>query len=551
MSIARCRCGLRLCFFLTEHCINMGSGLYCRPRAWAFFAAACLYGCGTTPVPYFSSKEMESLTTAQRVRLSAMKVYMSYEEPPDRPYKVIARVRGISCVLNRKAYQQATDEEATHVLKVRAALLNADAVINADCNASSGTDWVNNCWSSVVCVGDAIQGQSTPGAVAPFEATVTLSRAIAVVPSTAAPSEGLEVLLQRMVSGAANTVSENRPRAAAVPLRYTLSPMRVHLPVAEAMVTAAEVQREARVELPVPLLGTLCPSYPIAKKKQIASNLTTATSSEFESESRLKTQGYTQCAEVGITHLRWDEYRDQGRSYTVLLATARARVQDLLSENALVTRDYWYQSSPLESSQSLQSRLQRAQGVLGERMAEDLVINAIGDGVIEKGVCGLTPAQSGFRESGAEASGQLPTNIGGQAPATSLNPQEPVLAWESFPTSRHMAILAREAEGSVTDVIYDLRIWRDGQAGYTYERLGLSANVHRIDSALPAGEYRWSIRARFVFAGKARATTWNYSWQAALTDATAHVKPPKGGWVTCRRDYISDNSSFRLIVPSP
>jgi len=588
----------------------MGSRLYCGLRACAFLAAACLYGCGTTPL---SPKEEQSLTTVQRGRLNAMKVYMSREEPPDQPYKVIARVKGISCVqnLNLKEYKQATDEEAIHVMEVRAALLNADAVINADCQASSAVDWVNNCWSSVVCIGDAIQEQETP--------TVVPARAIAVVPSIATPSleyialpppkgstgatdqtgravaqgaargavegagagavagvmvaielaigtggVGIIILPYSVAAGAAvgavgggalsaaHALSENRPRGAAVPSRDTLTPIPVHLPVAEAMVAAAQIQPERRIELPAPLLGTLCPAYPIAQKKKIASNVTTAASAaEFESESRLKAQGYTQCAEVGMTRLHWDEYRDKSGAYTVLLATARARVQDLASQKTLVTRHYCFQSDPLGSSQPLLTGLQRAQRVLGERMAEDLVIDAIGDGVIENGICGLVPAQTRFRESGAEASGQVATDSGGQAPATSLDPREPVLAWESFPTSRHMAVLGREAEGSVTDVVYDLRIWRDGQAGYTYERLGLSTSVHRIDSALAAGEYRWSIRARFVFAGRPRATTWNYSWNAVLAEATAHVKPPKGGWVICRRDYISDNSSFRLFVPSP
>ena len=592
----------------------MASRLYCDLRAWAFLAAAGLYGCGTTSVPYLSPKEEQSLTTVQRGRLNAMKVYMSHEEPPDQPYKVIARVKGISCVLNPKEFKQATDEEAIHVMEVRAALLNADAVINADCQASSGTDWVNNCWSSVVCIGDAIRDQKTPGALEP---TVVPARAIAVVPSIATPSleyialpppkestvapdqtgravaqgagrgavggaafgaaAGVMVAIDFAIStagvgiiilpysvaagtavgavgggalGAAQALSENRPRGAAAPSRDTLTPIPVHLPVAEAMVAAAQIQPEPRVELPAPLLGTLCPTYPIAQKKKIASNVTTAASAEFESESRLKAQGYTQCAEVGITSLHWDEYRDKGGAYTVLLVTARARVRDLTSEKTLVTRDYWFQSGPLGLSQPLLSGLQRAQGLLGERMAEDLVIDAIGDGVIENGVCGLAPAQTRFRESAAEASGQVATDIGGQAPSTSLDLRELVLAWESFPTARHMAVLAREAEGSVTDVVYDLRIWRDGQAGYTYERLGLSTSVHRIDRALPAGQYRWSVRARFAFAGRPRATTWNYSWNAVLAEATAHVQTPKGGWITCRRDYFSDNSSFRLIVPS-
>jgi uncharacterized protein YbjQ (UPF0145 family) len=41
-------------------------------------------------------------------------------------------------------------------VKLRAALLDADAVVNVLCNTSS-VDWVNNCWSSIICAGDAIR----------------------------------------------------------------------------------------------------------------------------------------------------------------------------------------------------------------------------------------------------------------------------------------------------------------------------------------------------------------------------------------------------------
>lgn len=41
-------------------------------------------------------------------------------------------------------------------VKINAVLMDADAVINTACQ-NNGVDWGNNCWSSIVCVGEAIK----------------------------------------------------------------------------------------------------------------------------------------------------------------------------------------------------------------------------------------------------------------------------------------------------------------------------------------------------------------------------------------------------------
>jgi hypothetical protein len=351
--------------------------------------------------------------------------------------------------------------------------------------------------------------------------------------------------------GAAGAINQNKPRGPQVPSQETLTPIPVHLPVAEAMVTAAQIQPQLQAQLPVPLLGTRCAAPAQLRTKQTGSKVVFASSADGNSKSTLKGQGYSSCVEVGITHLKWEEARDPAGPYLVLFATAQARMEDLALGKAPVSRDYWFESSRRYVHQPILSELQRAQSVLGERMAEDLLINAIGDGVIENGICGLVPAQTRFHDSGASASDHTASGVSGSVPVTYLNPYDPVLAWESFPTQRHLSVLALDGAGSPTDVVYDLRIWREGELNYAYERVGEMGSTHRLDPVPPAGEYRWSVRARFVYAGKPRATTWNYVWEAALADASAHIKAPQGGWVTCRRDYISDASSLRLIVPSP
>ena len=110
-------------------------------------ATLLLFGCATNP-------DVGSLSSAQRAKISSMEVLRG---PTSRPYTTLGTVKGLSC--HRNAYQQQllTETEAIEGVKLRAALLDADAVINTICQVNSGTDWVNNCWSSIVCAGDAVR----------------------------------------------------------------------------------------------------------------------------------------------------------------------------------------------------------------------------------------------------------------------------------------------------------------------------------------------------------------------------------------------------------
>ena len=52
--------------------------------------------------------------------------------------------------------QDISDEEALEGVRIKAVQLNADAVINTFCQTNSDTDWKNNCWASIKCIGDAV-----------------------------------------------------------------------------------------------------------------------------------------------------------------------------------------------------------------------------------------------------------------------------------------------------------------------------------------------------------------------------------------------------------
>lgn len=88
---------------------------------------------------------------------------------------------------------------------------------------------------------------------------------------------------------------------------------------------------------------------------------------------------------------------------------------------------------------------------------------------------------------------------------------QPRLAWEAFPRD-----FDGLAPGRVTDVVYDVRVFRSEPAGtvfttgaLVYERNGLAAPEHRVAEPLTAcARYTWTVRARFRLDGQPRATEW-------------------------------------------
>ncbi len=113
----------------------------------AILISTLMVGCATNP-------DVGSLSSSQRVKMISMEVLRG---PTSRPHTVLGSVKGLSCHRNAYQTQLLTEKEALEGVKLKAALLNADAAVNVACQRNSGTDWLNNCWASIVCVGDAIR----------------------------------------------------------------------------------------------------------------------------------------------------------------------------------------------------------------------------------------------------------------------------------------------------------------------------------------------------------------------------------------------------------
>ncbi|MGM3172510.1 hypothetical protein [Dickeya lacustris] len=101
-----------------------------------------------------SNPRIEYLSGEQRSKAINMPVYKNNPLSPNA--KTIKAVDGLSCNRNKYQAPDISESEALEGVKIKAAMLNADAVVNTICQKNSDTDWINNCWASVKCIGDAV-----------------------------------------------------------------------------------------------------------------------------------------------------------------------------------------------------------------------------------------------------------------------------------------------------------------------------------------------------------------------------------------------------------
>ena len=90
---------------------------------------------------------------------------------------------------------------------------------------------------------------------------------------------------------------------------------------------------------------------------------------------------------------------------------------------------------------------------------------------------------------------------------------QPILRWETFPHQRPLIKDSGEMKDRITDVTYELKIWRslgENPGPLVYSRYGLSGSVHQVDIPLESSTvYYWSVRARFRLDGKLRGNEWS------------------------------------------
>jgi S1-C subfamily serine protease len=102
-----------------------------------------------------SNPPISSLSAEQREKVTQI-VFLKSGDIPKDSYSVLGTVEGLACKRNAYASGTPSFEEAKQGVSIRAAQLGADAVMSVLCEENHKVDWGNNCWQSVVCIGDAI-----------------------------------------------------------------------------------------------------------------------------------------------------------------------------------------------------------------------------------------------------------------------------------------------------------------------------------------------------------------------------------------------------------
>jgi uncharacterized protein YbjQ (UPF0145 family) len=107
-------------------------------------------------VSCMANPNIMDLSDAEHRRVSKIKLYEADSSPPESTYRVVKRIKGLSCWRHTLHPKIVTDKEAFDGLIIQAAQLDADAVVNIKCEHRAETDWKHNCWESVACAGDAV-----------------------------------------------------------------------------------------------------------------------------------------------------------------------------------------------------------------------------------------------------------------------------------------------------------------------------------------------------------------------------------------------------------
>lgn len=212
------------------------------------------------------------------------------------------------------------------------------------------------------------------------------------------------------------------------------------------------------------------------------------------------------------------------------------------------------------------AEMERGYRTLAERVVEDLVLRAIGDGESDNVyavTCGLVPRRPRLQWAGVPGIGA------GRLTESSVESVTPMLEWE--PAGEFGSAADADAASVRTGKIaYDLRIWNSADGApvdLVYERQGLPEPQHRVETALEPGSiYLWSVRTRYVVKGRTSVTRWSaanapmfrlggslrdaivYSYVA---DGTVHpVRCPTGDLYPCRwLDFIPAPNYYRFRTP--
>ncbi|MCU7844478.1 MAG: hypothetical protein KZQ93_11630 [Candidatus Thiodiazotropha sp. (ex Monitilora ramsayi)] len=136
-------------FLLTPHCYTLSGSILMKITLISFILFL-LTGCVSAP-PYIS-------TTQVNLYYDNLELYKIGETVP-KDFEIIEKVDGLSCTNKYGARTHGEEKGAFHIMKVKAASLNADAIIEYSCGKGF---LVNNCWVPSICSGVAVKYKKIP-----------------------------------------------------------------------------------------------------------------------------------------------------------------------------------------------------------------------------------------------------------------------------------------------------------------------------------------------------------------------------------------------------
>ncbi|HZP93388.1 MAG TPA: hypothetical protein VFB20_10970 [Burkholderiales bacterium] len=258
-------------------------------------------------------------------------------------------------------------------------------------------------------------------------------------------------------------------------------------------------------------------------------------------ETAVREIGFHRCDPLWLGGVEPDGARcppDHRRKPTVsLIMLAQARLVRVADGTALLVRQFRYASPhrgfaqwAANDGRLLVEEFERAYRELAERVNDELLLVTPIDlpnfnsswppSQSLYGMCWLAPVYpKAERTAPSEA---LTASISGSEDMCLVDPLRfgtvdslrPTLRWSAFPRDLDREKLDPGLLNKIRDVTYDLKIWEaEGceRGRLVYERTGLPAPEHRLETALEPGQrYFWSFRARFTVDGRPMAMRWAF-----------------------------------------
>ena len=490
-------------------------------------------------------------------------------EAPEHRFQVLDRVDGVSCNLsptprNHPAHKVVTEYEALYDLKLEAADLGANAVLDVACRRY-GPDY--RCHQSIVCEGDAVRlddgvgmdlpiasmsaleakaaGEHFPGDPALYESLIGFTpdylteaqRARLGTTGVAVPSRAPRHTVETPPSGDAALYQGAGlwfvQCAQGGTIGLMVAPLCAAIGAGLGSLSAETTENVMTSTFAIRGVlreyynhDTLRERVARAAAQSGAGNLVMSTNQDSgpaDGDAWRFDVPVDSVIEVGLEELLLPAWRSGATSNlpTPVSVRARVRVVRLPEGEVIYNRSYGFVSDRklfrewgAENGAALRHALEAGLEQMAERIVDDLLL--------------AYPLMPGFALAGAGTDRRNyvvepldPTAHhywrAGPATAIPVSTLEPMFRWRAFPGEKVLEADFQRKLHQLSMLRYDLRIYRleneRRRARMVIERNNIPATEYALTQPLaPGAEYVWSVRARFMLDTGERTTRWSGDW---------------------------------------